>query len=333
MPKILIITDNLPSQINGVVTTYKNIQPYAINEGYVIEYIHPGRYLHINCPKYKEVKLSLVYASKIGKDIIAANPDYIHIATEGPIGLAARVYLTRHRYPYSTAYHTRFPEALKVIINIPEILTWYAIRWFHKHSKHILTTTPSMAECLKSHNFTNTITAWTRGVDRSVFTPIFKKPDDINLLYVGRLSKEKNIEAFLSLKTDFKKIVVGDGPYKTYLQNKYPKALFVGYKHGVELAEYYQQASVLVFPSKCDTFGIVQIEAMACGTPVAAYPVLGPSEVIEQNVTGYMHEDLNIAVSRALLLDRYTVYNSSKHWSWEQAWIIFKNCLVANQQL
>ena len=326
--KILIITDNIPSQINGVVTTYKNIEPYAIADGYTIHYIHPGRYRYIDCPGYNEVKLA--YPKGLWKEIDAISPDYIHIATEGPMGMFARSYLTIRGHRYNTAYHTKFPEAIKKIIGIPEAVTWPLIRWFHKNSNRVLTTTNSMVEELKAHGFGDNVVSWTRGIDRETFYPdqnraINQTPIFLN---IGRVSAEKNLEEFYKLDLPGKKIQVGDGPKLKEYREKYPDVEFVGAKRGKELADYYRQADVFVFPSRWDTFGLVQIEAMACGTPVAAFPVQGPLDVIDQNITGYMDNDLSIAIEKCLSFDRNSVYEGSLRWSWKSAWDIFKENLI-----
>jgi len=327
--RILIITDNLPDQINGVVTTYKNIEPYATRDGYTIDYIHPGRYSYVDCPKYNEVKLA--YPKDLWKEINSFAPDHIHIATEGPMGLFARRCLTVHRYRYNTAYHTKFPEAVKKLIGIPEKISWPMIRWFHKNSNVVLTTTNSMVEQLHAKGFGNNVKPWTRGVDRNIFKPSLRKTNSENptLVCVSRVSLEKNLEDFFTLDyPGATKIMVGDGPMLETYKTKYPDVDFVGAKRGLELARYYQQADCFVFPSRWDTFGLVMIEAMACGTPVAAYPVQGPVDVVENGVTGVLKEDLNDAVKSALALDRELVYNSSLQWSWEHAWQIFKDNLV-----
>lgn len=326
--KILIITDNLPDQINGVVTTYNNIEPYAVRDGYTIDYIHPGHYNYMECPRYNEVKLA--YPKGLWKEIDALSPDHIHIATEGPIGIYARKYLATRGYRYNTAYHTKFPEAMKKIMGIPEFLSWPMIRWFHSNSNCVLTTTPSMVDQLHRKGFEKNIKPWTRGIDRDVFKPGVRnnqatKPVMIN---VGRVSAEKNLEAFYELDVPGTKIQVGDGPKLEYYKRKYPDVHFVGAKRGKSLADYYRQADVFVFPSLWDTFGLVQIEAMACGTPVAAYPVQGPLDVIDQGETGVMSDTLEYAVNKCLGLNRETVYKISLKWSWERAWEIFRDNLI-----
>ena len=329
MRKILIVTDNLPEQINGVVTTYKNIEPFAARDGYTIDYIHPGRYSHIDCPKYNEVKLA--YPKGLWKEIDSLSPDHIHIATEGPMGLYTRRYLSVRGISYNTAYHTKFPEGVKAILGIPEFITWPMIRWFHANSNAVLTTTKSMVEELQSHGFGDNVKPWTRGIDRDVFKPGPRNNQATKpvMLNVGRVSAEKNLEAFYELDLLGTKIQVGDGPKLEYYKKKYPDVHFVGAKRGKDLADYYRQADVFVFPSRWDTFGLVQIEAMACGTPVAAYPVQGPLDVIDQRVTGVMSDTLEYAVKKCLDLDRETVYSASTKWSWQRAWEIFRDSLVS----
>jgi len=329
MSKILIITDNLPDQINGVVTTYKNIEAYAARDGYTIDYIHPGRYRYVDLPGYNEVKIAFPW--NMGAQIEKICPDYIHIATEGPLGLYARRYLTVHGYRYNTAYHTKFPEGVKSLFGVPESLTWPVVRWFHKNSNRVLTTTKSMVDELKSHGFSNNVISWTRGVDRDIFYPDYHPTQCSKplLVCVSRVSKEKNLTAFFELDyPNATKIMVGDGPMLETYKQQYTDVHFVGAKRGAELAHYYQNADCFVFPSRWDTFGLVMIEAMACGTPVAAYPVQGPLDVIDQNETGVMDEDLTVAIKKCLYLDREQVYTKSIKWSWQNAWDIFKDNLI-----
>ena len=337
MKKILIVTDNLPDQINGVVTTYKNIEPYAARDGYDVHYLNPRGYRYVDCPKYNEVKLTLTTPAAVGKAIEEISPDHIHVSTEGPMGVYARRYLTVRGIKYNTAYHTKFPEGMKKIMGIPEFVTWPLIRWFHSNSNCVLTTTPSMVAQLHDKGFKRNIKPWTRGIDRDVFKPVKRsnvylgldtKVDRPILLNVGRVSAEKNLEAFYELPVQGNKIQVGDGPKLEYYKKRYPDVHFVGAKKGKALAKFYQQADVFVFPSKWDTFGLVQIEAMACGTPVAAYPVQGPLDVIDNGVTGVMDNNLSTAVKKALDLDRDVVYTESLKWSWERAWEIFRDSLV-----
>jgi len=329
---ILIITDNLPEQINGVVTTYTNIEACAILDGYSVVYITPRDFRYFDCPGYNEVKIA--YPRAMGKKIEEVGADYIHIATEGPIGLCARKYLSKHNLRYNTAYHTKFPEGLRALFGIPEAITWPLVRWFHKHSGKVLTTTETMVAELRAHGFDGDVIPWTRGVDRDIFYPaditVEKQP---LLVCVSRVSKEKNLEDFFKLDYPGHKIMVGDGPMLEEYKAEYPNVEFVGAKRGQELGDYYRMADVFVFPSRWETFGLVMIEAMACGTPVAAYPCQGPLDVVDEGVTGCMNDDLKQAVKDALMLDRMKVWEGSARWTWERAWEIFRDNLVSVKSL
>ena len=334
MKTILIITDNLPEQINGVVTTYKNIEACALLDGYTIDYIDPSWFSYIDCPGYNQVKIA--YPRNLGKKIAKINPDHIHIATEGPIGLWARAYLAKRGIRHNTAYHTKFPEGLKKLFGIPESLTWHFVRWFHKHSDKVLTTTDSMVEELRKHGFGGEVISWTSGVDRDIFKPDWRGGGDLQgrtiLLCVSRVSKEKNLEKFFELDyPNSRKIMVGDGPMLATYKKKYPDVEFLGFKTGVELATIYACADVFVFPSQWETFGIVMIESMACGTPVAAYNCQGPKDVIDQGITGFMVEEregLSVAVEKCLNINRNDIVKVSQRWNWVNAWLIFKENLV-----
>jgi glycosyltransferase involved in cell wall biosynthesis len=326
--KILIITDNLKDQINGVVTTYKNIEICAVRDGYNVVVLDPGWFRYVNCPGYNEVKIA--YPRNLGKKIEEISPDYIHIATEGPLGLWARAYLSLGNIRHNTAYHTKFPEGLRKLFGVPESLTWRFVRWFHKHSGKVLTTTDSMVAELKAHGFDGEVIPWTRGVDRTIFDPTLREDVPAKyLLCVSRVSKEKNLEKFFELDyPGYLKIMVGDGPMLEKYKKQYPDVHFTGAKRGKELARYYANAEVFVFPSQWETFGIVMIEAMACGTPVAAYPCQGPEDVIDQGITGFMNESLEDAVTACLQLNRGYVEMGSQRWTWEKAWEIFRDNLV-----
>jgi glycosyltransferase involved in cell wall biosynthesis len=325
--KILIVTDNLPEQINGVVTTYKNIEACAVRDNYSVVYLDPGRFRYVDCPGYNEVKIA--FPRKVGKILEEIDPDYIHIATEGPIGLRVRQYLDKHSYRYNTAYHTKFPEGLRALFGIPESLTWPLVRWFHKHSGKVLTTTDTMVKELREHGFDGDVIPWTRGVDRTIFKPSDRTPStDTVLVCVSRVSKEKNLEDFFNLDYPSRKIMVGDGPMLEEYKEKYPNVEFVGAKRGQELGDYYRMADVFVFPSKWETFGLVMIEAMACGTPVAAYPCQGPLDVVDEGITGCLNDELKQAVKDALMLDRQRVWEGSGRWTWDRAWEIFRDNLI-----
>jgi glycosyltransferase involved in cell wall biosynthesis len=328
---ILIVTDNLPEQINGVVTTYKNIEAMAIRDNYRVIYLDPGRFRYVDCPGYNELKIAFPW--KVGKILEEINPDYIHIATEGPVGLCVRQYLDKHGYRYNTAYHTKFPEGIRKLFGVPESITWPLVRWFHKHSGKVLTTTDTMVAELRDHGFDGEVIAWTRGVDREVFHPAHRvETVSKYVLCVSRVSKEKNLKAFFEMDyPGYLKVMVGDGPMLETYKKQYPDVYFTGYKTGEDLARYYANAEVFVFPSQWETFGIVMIESMACGTPVAAYQVTGPTDVIDQGITGFMvteQEGLKAAVDKCLAINRNDVHRVSHRWSWERAWEIFRDNLV-----
>jgi glycosyltransferase involved in cell wall biosynthesis len=328
--KILVVTDNLRTQINGVVTTFKNIESHASNDGFDIVYLDPGKFPHCSAPGYAEVKLS--WPSGIGKKIQEVDPDYIHIATEGPLGFAARWYCDCRGLKYNTSYHTKFPEFLKKMYHIPEFLTWAYLRWFHKHSGRVLTTTQTMVDDLRAHGFTGKIIPWTRGVDRNIFTSdlrhdiVFGRPV---LLSVGRVSKEKGLDDFCELDyPGATKILVGDGPYRAELERRYPDVEFVGAKTGKDLAMYFANADCFVFTSRSDTFGVVMIESLAVGTPVAAYLVPGPKDILENGITGHMSEDLKASIDVCLGIPRDRVESASQKWTWESCWQIFRDNLI-----
>jgi glycosyltransferase involved in cell wall biosynthesis len=330
-PLILIVTDNLPTQINGVVTTFHNIERLALEQGYATCTITPENFRHYSAPGYPEVKLSIPW--NIGKLIKEINPDYIHIATEGPVGLAANLWCWSHNWKFNTSYHTRFPEFLNKLYRIPEWITYRYLRWFHNHSGRVLTTTNTMVEELQAHGFRKDVLPWSRGVDRSVLKPTVShkyyffgaKPV---VLYVGRVSKEKGLDDLCRLQDHYHVQIVGDGPYRAQLERRYPKVEFLGYLSGTELANAYVQADVFVFPSRADTFGIVMIESMTLGTPVAAYFVPGPQDIIEQGITGYIGPDLDHNIQQCLKLNRTQVEKASSSWTWQRCWEIFRDNLV-----
>ena len=326
---ILVVTDNVPDQVNGVVTTFKNLEDQAGLAGDRIVYIDPGQFPRFNCPGYPEVKICWPHG--ISKKIKAIQPDYIHIATEGPVGLFARWWCERNNIPYNTSYHTDFAKFLKKMYHVPESWTWWYMRWFHKNSHRVLVTTESIRQDLLTRGFCN-LRVWTRGVDRTIFNSSYRGETVAGrpvLLSVGRVSVEKGLDDFCRLDIPGStKIIVGDGPYRRELERRYPDIHFVGAKKGTQLARYYAQADVFVFPSRADTFGVVNIEAMACGTPVAAYPVAGPKDIIDPGLTGFLNDHLRLAVEQCLTLDRKTVEDASLTWTWAECWRIFKENLV-----
>ncbi len=325
---IAVITDNTRDQINGVVTTFANIESRAASEGYDIKTIDPSRFPHWPAPGYPEVKLS--WPRGMGRMIQDLRPDYVHIATEGPLGLAAKLWLDRKGWRYNTSYHTKFPEFMSSLYGIPQSLTWRYLRWFHSRSTRVLTTTNTMVEDLRAHGFQGDLRAWTRGVDRTLFDPGLRSRTGATktLLSVGRVSKEKGLDDFCELEIPgTRKILVGDGPYRRELQQRYPDVEFPGALTGRALAQHFADADVLVFTSRADTFGVVIIEALVSGTPVAAYPVPGPRDILTPGVTGYMSNCLQDAVEICLDYDRSLVAQHSQHWSWDRTWEIFRDCL------
>ena len=323
---ILIITDNVPDQINGVVTTFKNLEDHACRNGYSVVYIDPGQFPNFACPGYPEVRLCWPHG--ISKKIKALQPDFIHIATEGPVGFFARWWCERNAIPYNTSYHTDFAKFLKTMYHVPESVTYWYLRWFHKNSHRVLVTTRTIKQDLEEHGFKNLV-VWSRGVKRDL-APSQERYERTKpmLLNVGRVSAEKGLAELVGLDYEYTLVIVGDGPYMSRARELLPNAKFVGYKSGQELVDYYNQADVFVFPSSADTFGLVIIEAMAQGTPVAAFPVQGPIDIIENGVNGYMDNDLEVAIEQCLTLDRNRVKESSKHWTWEECWRIFQDNLA-----
>lgn len=301
---IAIVTDAWEPQINGVVTTLKQLANSLRQRGYNVVVFNPEMYRRIPMPLYPEIEL--VYNPwRVRRDLKKLNPDYIHIATEGPLGLFARNYCERHKLPYTTSYHTNFPEFIEEFTRIPAKWIYPFMRWLHKHAKAVLVTTQSMKQRLSEKGFKNLV-VWNRAVDTTLFDPS-KHDDDLFdhlerpiMINVGRVSPEKNLEAFLSIDMPGTKVIVGDGPIFHELKSKYPKVVFVGAKRGEVLAKHFASADVFVFPSLTDTFGVVMIEANASGLPVAAYPVTGPIDVIENNINGVLSDDLEFAIQQAL---------------------------------
>ncbi|MGB0769088.1 MAG: glycosyltransferase family 4 protein, partial [Phycisphaeraceae bacterium] len=270
---------------------------------------------------YDAAEMIRTFAS-IGRGVLDdLDPDAIHIATEGPLGLAARKWCVRNRIPYTTSYHTQFPHYLRQYFGIPKSVSYRFIRWFHGQAKHTLVPTPQVGSEL-TRNGLNNIVVWSRGVDTDLFKPGYPVPealaqlDEPIFIYAGRIAIEKNIEAFLQLDLPGTKVIIGDGPPRAALEKKYPDALFVGYQFGEDLAAHYAAGDVFVFPSKTDTFGVVMLEANASGLPVAAYPVTGPIDVVQQGQTGYVYKDLKQAALDALELDAAPCIAYAQRNSW-----------------
>ncbi|HEY4999127.1 MAG TPA: glycosyltransferase family 1 protein, partial [Usitatibacter sp.] len=281
-------------------------------------------------PTYPEIPLAIFPAREVNKRIATLAPDAIHIATEGPLGIAARAYCVKHDLAFTTAYHTCFPEYVKARFGIPLAWTYAGLRRFHGRSSALLVATPAIKALLEARGFSN-IAEWSRGVDLDLFNPAGERISDLRrpvFLYVGRVAVEKNLPAFLGLDLPGTKLVVGDGPQRKELENRFPDAVFVGTKTGTKLASYYQRADVFVFPSRTDTFGLVLAEAMACGTPVAAFPVRGPIDVVKDPSAGVLDDDLGAAAMKALTLDRDRVARYGARYSWERSTRQFLSSLV-----
>lgn len=334
--KILIVTDAWHPQINGVVRTLENTGRELEKKGHIVKFLTPQNVLFrtFPLPSYPEIKLPW-NVWRVPDAFKVYDPDVVHIATEGTLGVAARMYCYKHNIPTTSSYHTKIPEYIQERFSfVPLELGRKYMRWLHKHNEKVLVTTPSMKEELEQWNLHQNLIVWRRGVDLEMFNPKYRNRlgqyDHPVLLYVGRVSVEKNLNAFLSLPTNLgHKVIVGDGPDKSKLLFKHPEVTFTGYKHGHELASIYANADVFVFPSKSDTFGLVMLEAMASGTPVAAYPVTGPKDVIINGVNGFMDENLQLAVEHALNIDRsYVRTHTEVHYSWEQCAATFEKHLI-----
>jgi hypothetical protein len=317
--KVMIVTDAWSPQVNGVVTTLGKIGEGLNRLGHEVRFVTPQRFKSIPCPTYPEIRLSLLPYAGVKEEIQDFAPDAIHIATEGPLGMAARRYCLTRKIAFTTAFHTRFAEYVHARIRVPVDFTYAWLRRFHAPSRAVMVPTPSVLRELESRGFTNTV-AWTRGVDTQTFSPGAR--DALGerrpiFLCVGRVAVEKNIEAFLKLDLPGTKWVVGEGPMRPRLERQYRNVQFAGIKTPAELARYYRAADVFVFPSLTDTFGLVMLEALACGTPVAAFPVLGPVDVIGDSAAGVLHEDLGVACMRALDIPREKARSHAERFSWQ----------------
>lgn len=315
---ILIITDAWYPQINGVVRTLCQVRDELQAMGHTVEIIGPDRFRTLPLPTYAEIRIAVGAGQRLRRMIEALAPEAIHIATEGPLGHAARRYCLKRKIPFTTAYHTRFPEYIRDRLPIPLRWSYWLIRRFHHPSTAVMVATPSLERLLTERGFRN-LRRWTRGVDTELFRPREKgflaDPRPISM-YVGRVAVEKNIEAFLKLELEGTKYVVGDGPQLQELREAYPEVRFVGAKHGEELAQYYADADVFVFPSRTDTFGLVLLEALASGVPVAAYPVTGPLDVIDGADVACLDEDLGQAVQGALSISPERCRAFAMNFSW-----------------
>ncbi|WP_246795537.1 glycosyltransferase family 4 protein [Burkholderia perseverans] len=319
--KIMIVTDAWEPQVNGVVRTLKSTSRELTALGHRVELLTPLEFRTIPCPTYPEIRLSLFPYARLRSRIDEFAPDALHIATEGPLGMAARRYARKHKLPFTTAYHTRFPEYVQARFGIPLSATYRFLRWFHGASLAVMAPTPVVKQDLETFGFDNVV-LWTRGVDLDIFEPMESKVLNTArpiFLYVGRVAIEKNVEAFLKLDLPGSKWVAGEGPALAELKSRYPEANYLGVLTQAELAKVYAAADVFVFPSKTDTFGLVLLEALACGTPVAAYPVTGPVDVLGGGNAGAMNDDLREACLEALKIDRADARAWAERFSWRAA--------------
>lgn len=331
--KIVIVTDAWEPQVNGVVRTLKQTQEHLTALGHQIIMLTPEGHKTIPCPSYPSIPLAIFPGKKVKRDLDECQADAVHIATEGPLGMAARKWCLKNNIKFTTSYHTQFPEYVRLRIPTPISWTYAWLRRFHGKAERVLVPTESQRQRLLSRNFKNVV-VWGRGVDTDIFTP--NEPVSVDLprpisMNMGRVAVEKNIEAFLSLDLPGTQVVVGDGPDLLMLKNRYPQAVFTGAKFGKELASWVAAADVFVFPSKTDTFGLVILEAMACGLPVAAYPVTGPIDIIKQDKTGCMNEDLKSAVLTALELDSSDCVAYAKQNSWRSVTEVFEQYMHKNE--
>ena len=322
--KITIATDAWEPQTNGVVTTLKATIEKLGQMGHEVRVISPKGLASIPAPSYPEIRLAIAPGFHIAREIKSFRPNAIHISTEGPIGVAMRRYCRRHKLPFTTSYHTRYPEYLNARWPIPLSVSYAWLRGFHGAAARTFVSSNSLRTQLSSKRFEN-LHQWQRGVNLELFRPLEQLPAELAglprpiMAYMGRVAVEKNIDAFLRLDVPGTKLVIGNGPARAALSERHPEALFIGYRFGDELAAMLSAADVFVFPSLTDTFGLAMIEALACGVPVAAFPVPGPIDVIEPGVTGVLNEDLGTAIRGALLLDRRVCAERAKAFTWEAA--------------
>ena len=328
--RLLLVTDAWIPQINGVVVTLRNTIACLERGGTDVRVLSPEGFRTIPMPTYPEIPLALLPGRAVGRRFREVDPDAIHIATEGPLGIAARDYCVAEGLSFTTAYHTCFPEYVRPRFGVPLAWTYAWLRHFHRPSSAVLVGTDTIRSLLEQRGFEN-VADWSRGVDLDLFHPRrerFQEYPGPVFTYVGRVAVEKNLPAFLRLDLPGTKLVVGDGPARAALQRRFPAAVFVGAKTGMELASYYQRSDVFVFPSRTDTFGLVLLEAMACGTPVAAFPVRGPIDVVKDPSAGILNEDLREAALTALGLDRDDVRRYAERYSWERSTRQFASHLV-----
>ena len=328
--KIVIVTDAAPPQVNGVVITLTTLGRELGALGHAVHFVTPASFRTVPCPTYPEIRLALFPGAGVRRALDSLRPDAIHIATEGPLGIAARRYCVRHDLPFTTSYHTRFPEYVRARAPIPTALTYAWLRRFHGRAERVMVPTRSIQDELQARRFGNTV-IWPRGVDIERFCPQGPRALDQAMLadghplfaYVGRVAIEKNLRAFLDLELPGAKWVIGDGPQLVELRRAYPAVHFTGAVAHAALPAYYRSADVFVFPSRTDTFGLVLLEAMACGVPVAAFPVPGPQDVIGGSAAGVLDADLRVAAIGALQISRDAARKHALRFSWQHVAKVF----------
>lgn len=322
--RILIATDAWGPQINGVVRTYERLADEAGSLGAELFFITPAEFHTIPAPTYPEIRLAVPKPGYVKKRFADISPDAVHIATEGPVGWMTRWHCLARRMPFTTSFHTRFPEYLRPRFGIPEAWTYRYLRAFHNAGSGVMVATPSLAQELSGRGFER-ILPWTRGVDTALFAPypVRRFGNGPIFITVGRVAVEKNIKAFLDLDLPGRKVVVGDGPQLAELKARYTDVVFTGKQTGTDLAHCYASADVFVLPSRTETFGIVQLEAMASGLPIAAFPVTGPIDLVTPGITGVLSDDLREAALAALSLDKTVVRAKALDVSWANAMRLF----------
>lgn len=332
--RLALLTDAWHPQVNGVVRTWSRVVEELRGEGVEVEVIHPGLFRTFPAPRYPEIRLAFWPGPGVRRRLDAFEPTHVHVATEGPVGLAGRRACLRRGWRFTSSYHTKYPQYLRSYFGVPRPFTWAFVRRFHNAAEATLCPTPGVVRELEAQGLSR-LRSWSRGVETSVFRPdagpapgamaALEKPV---FLCVGRVAREKNLPAFLNLDLPGSKVVVGDGPARAGLQRKHPGVLFAGVQKGEDLARHYAAADVFVFPSRTDTYGVVMLEANAAGLPVAAFPVTGPVDVVVDGVTGCLNEDLRRACLDALELDPADARAHAEANSWARCAAIVRETLV-----
>ncbi|MBN2713786.1 MAG: glycosyltransferase family 1 protein [Planctomycetes bacterium] len=333
--KIALLTDAWLPQTSGVVTTMTRMREGLTARGHEVFVIHPGMFRTVPCPSYPQIRLALLPGRKMAKMLDEFEPDAIHIPVEGPIGVAGRNYCVKRGLPFTTTFTTKFPEYIEIRFGIPARYFYRAMKWFHGKAETMMVATQSLKDELTERGFNN-MKFWGRGVNTDIFYPLPKEKWPKELLEaprpisisLGRVAPEKNLDAWLGLDLPGTKVVLGDGPAISELKKKYPGVCFTGHLALEDLPRYLSAADVFVFPSLTDTFGIVMIEAMACGLPVAAYPVVGPKDVLINGETGVVDDNLRTAIDKALVLDKNDCIARAKFFTWERSLDQFESNLA-----